>query len=789
MLLSLNWLQNHVDLGPRSPEELADLFTFAGIEVEGIDRTGVPDQIVVAQITAASPHPDADRLKVCTVDAGQPAPLQIVCGAQNYAVGDKIPCALPGATLPSGLTIKVGKLRGVESQGMLCSASELGLPPAEDGLLILPPSLATGTPLSQLFPADTIFDLEITPNRPDCLSHRGLAREMAALLATPLAGEIPTSPDPLPASAAQISLADPAACPLYSARIIRGITVADSPPWLQQRLAAVGLRPINNVVDITNFVLMELGQPLHAFDLAKLALPLTIRRANPGESLLALDGLSYPLSTQELVIADAASPLAIAGIMGGEPSSVTTTTTDILLESAYFDPPTIRRSSRQLGLSSDSSYRFERGVDPSAILAASQLATQLIVELAGGSPEPRPLVAGSTPQLTGTVPLDLDAALHFLGDTPSQERAIAILTSLGLTLTPAGWTIPPHRADLQRPADLVEEIARVHGLDNIPARLAAQPAPASPQDAAHDFLERTLDHLAAIGFDEVRTLKLTSPSQLANLPHADAAPALKNPLSEDLTHLRPSLIPGLLATLALNLRMGAQRHAYAEAGTTFSSSPKTDAPPAETQRLALLLSGPRHAASWARPRPDALDFHDLRAALAQICPHPQLDLDPAAAPTPGLALATTILIGRRPIGIAGQLSPSAARKAGTAMPVLVAELDLAALQQSLSRQARFSPLPRFPASSRDVALDAPADLPARDLATFFSRLDQPLLVGVELFDVFSDPSGEKLASGRRSLAYSLTYRSPERTLEADEVDRAHAAVLSELTSTFPVTVR
>ena len=403
MKLSVNWLRDFVEL-PASVDALADLLTFAGVEIEGIEqRGGNFDNVVVAQINAFSQHPNADRLSVCDVNDGTNQHRQIVCGAKNFRPGDKVPVALPGAALPNGLKIKVSKLRGVESQGMLCSPSELLLSEDSDGLLILSPEAPVGAPLATLVPADTILDVEITPNRPDLLSHFGLAREIAAVTAKPLRSLAIEEPNTVANDSVAITALRE--CPFYSARRVEHVRVGPSPDWLRVKLEAAGLRPINNIVDITNYVMLELGQPLHAFDADKLQGGINVRLANEGENFLALDGREYMLTPRDLMIADAARAVAIGGVMGGEDTGVTETTRHVLLEAAYFLPSSIRRTARTLNLPSDASYRFERGVDPGMTLRASQRAAELMREIAGGTPAQETAVAGSIPSARGNVTL------------------------------------------------------------------------------------------------------------------------------------------------------------------------------------------------------------------------------------------------------------------------------------------------------------------------------------------------------------------------------------------------
>lgn len=796
MKVSLNWLSDHLDLTGRSTQELADMLTFSGIEVEGIESKGVrSEHIVIAQVKSYEPHPNADRLRLCQVDDGSGQPRQIVCGAKNFEVGDKVPLALPGAVLPGNFEIKENKLRGVLSQGMMCSGRELGLSEDHEGLLILSAEAPIGRPFHEIVETDTIFELEITPNRPDCLSHLGVARELAALAKLPLKG--PTAHNDIKAtiknaSADEVRIEDLSGCPFYTARRIRGVKVGPSPEWLQKRLQSVGLRPINNVVDITNYVLLEMGQPLHAFDLAKLKGGIIVRNAQGGESFLALDGQKYSLTTADLVIADHQSPVAIAGVMGGEHSGVTEATTDLLLESAYFTPQRIRRTSRSLGLISDSSYRFERGVDPQQVIGASDLASRLIAEICGGTVEPAFLGAGSPPKLVGDLTLDVPRCQALLGkDIPEREMA-EILQRLGLAKS-AGTTfrVPSYRLDLHRSVDLVEEIARVYDIANIPASHLAIPSEESAADLAYDFGQKLRATLVGRGFYEAQTIKLISHSELATVlgtnPGPQEAVPLKNPLSDDHTHLRPSLIPGLLATAARNFRQGASSVRFFEFGTVFAKSKKPE--PDEKTNLGLILGGPVAESSWHEAAPRLNDVFDLRGVLELLCSGTSIKLKPMKHAW--LLVAAQILVNGKPVGLCGQVRPSQVREMDGRTPLFVAELNVALLQTTLQRPVRFAELPRYPSITRDVALGVALDVAHGQFEDFFSgqRTKEPLLEAVDIFDVFHDPTGQKLPKDQKSVAYRLTYRTKERTLESAEVDSVHNRVLEALKKALPVQVR
>ncbi len=798
MKTSLAWLKTHLDLADQNTDALRDLLTFAGIEVEGVEQQGVDsDKIVVAQIDSFTQHPNADRLSVCQLNDGTDTPRQIVCGAKNFKAGDKVPLALPGAKLPGGIEIKSGKLRDVTSDGMLCSGRELGIGGDDAGLLILDPATKVGVLFRDLHPPDVILDLEITPNRSDLLSHRGLARELAALTKKALQNprQAPAQVNSKPAGT-EVKLSATDACPFYSARTIEGVNVAASPEWLQQRLLSVGLRPINNIVDITNYVLLETGQPLHAFDAAKLKGGIEVRYAKEGESILALDGNSYTLQTDELVIADGEAAVAIAGVMGGESSSVTTETTSILLESAYFTPSQVRRTARRLGMSSDSSYRFERGVDPQQVLDASALATELILELADGKPSDAVLVAGEAPTLVQDVTLDEVKARALIGipDLATEEMH-GVLTSLGLSKKSSGegtsvWQIPSYRLDLLRSVDLVEEIARVVGLARVPGKVSGAFVPSQSADRTYDFVMSLRQALVGRGFYEAQTLRLISQSQLthvlAPLPGGKVS-AVKNPLSEDHTILRPSLIPGLIGTAGLNIRQGQSRLRFFETGRVFLTNPNGTS--REEERFALLLCGPVSQTSWQDKSPKAEDYHGLVGVLASLPGLEGQSMDLVPKPLEGWLLSAEIKRGSKTLGWIAQLYPKHARDLDARHPVYVAELAISALQQGVATSVKFTELPKFPEITRDVAIELPAEFPNAKVAAFFTAQKEPLLVEAELFDVFSDATGEKLAADKKSVAWSLTYRANDRTLESKEVDAAHQQILKNLVGTLPASLR
>ena len=798
MKVSLNWLRELAELPPTVPA-LVDLLTLAGVEVEGVETRGcaIPN-VVVAQIKESVQHPNADRLSVCKVDDGTGTERQIVCGAKNYKVGDKVPLALPGAKLGPDFTIKVGKLRGVESQGMMCSAKELGLAEDAEGLLILAAGATVGTPIGELFPGDTILDLEITPNRADLLSMVGIAREVAALSGRAWEDSVTvfTAEEAVP-NEVRVTAAE---CLAYTARKISEIKVGASPEWLLRKLEAVGIRSINNVVDITNYVMIETGQPLHVFDAAKLDGALNVRLAQAGEEFPALDGKTYRLAANHLVVADASKAVAIAGVMGGEATGVTEATTEIWLESALFLPQSVRRTARELGLASDSSYRFERGVDGAGVPRAAQRAAQLIAELAGGIADPPTagFAPGSTfadaPSVdfggaifTHSAPLRSERVAALLGVSVANERIEAILSGCGLKAGPEGmWAVPSFRPDLTREVDLIEEIARVVGMDAIPARTQARFAPASETDRAYDRAMTLRRALAAQGLHEARSLTLV-PAEPRGAAFTQTAPGtmqrVKNPMIDDQVVLRPNLLHGLLCAVARNVCAGAKSIRLFEIGRTFSTIQ-----PEEFSHAVIVLSGPVSERSWRSGEGRDADLANLKGIVAGALGAGST-FEPEENRT--LALSICIKVNGDSVGLAGQLWPADARALDVAAPVVFAEIDLGALAAAEAKRTtgKYREIPRFPATARDIALLAPLDLAHERIASTLAKSNEPLLTGVELFDLFMDPTGAKVPADKKSLAYSLTYRAADRTLTADEVNAAHARLKDQLKTELGVTLR
>ena len=758
MKFTYNWLKQYVDFN-WSPAELAEKLTFAGVEVEEMVTIGggALQQVVVCQILSSEKHPNADKLSVCRVNDGQ-GERQIVCGAKNYKVGDKVPLALPGVTFPSGMTIKEAKLRGVESQGMLCSAEELGLPKGEDGLLILPAETAVGITLSEaLGGSDTVFDIEVTPNRPDWLSIIGIAREISALTGNPLKLPevvVPESGEPVE-KLTSVTVEAPDLCPRYSARVIQGVKIGPSPAWLKRILEKVGLRSVNNVVDATNYVLLEGGHPLHAFDYKLLAEQrIVVRRAATGERFIAIDGTQHELTPEMLVIADAKRAVALAGIMGGKDSEINDRTTDVLLESAWFLPSSIRKTSKQCGLSSDSSYRFERGADIGQVIWASNRAAQLIQQLAGGQIARGIVDTLAKPIEKRRVRCRYAQVNRLLGIEVPPETVKKIFAGLSLNVATSDANgcevgIPTFRVDLEREADLIEEVCRIHGVEKIPARMQPAIAAVSRFDGQWNARTRVRQILAALGFHEAQNQTLGEQGDLK----------LQNPLTADQQALRSSLMPGLLT----NLRTNVSRHQYDvrlfEIGRVFAVDGK------ESLRLALAATGRREPRSWETGVRDAkLDYYDVKGALEEL----------------GKALGVSVNAEIR------QITPAQAKKLDLRDAVHVAEIELDRFLVVEEGERTFRELPKFPAVVRDMALVVEEDVQHGDVLAAIAKNPNKFLERVELFDIYR---GSSIPTGKKSMAYSLTFRAPDRTLTDAEINGAHEQLKRSLLQIMKCEIR
>ena len=807
MKISLRWLREHVDTA-LSPAELADRLTNAGVPVEqvtplveGLSGVVVGEIVEIERDLGAGAGGHVNRL--CRV-AVSGATRSVVCGAPNAAPGVRTAYAPPGSTLPGGRAVAAAKIRGVVSEGMLCSEKELGISEDHSGVITLPADAPLGADLvAYLGLDDAILETEIMPNRPDALSVVGVAREVSALTGMPL--RLPdTSVREAGDDAARLTaveVADPDLCLRYTARVIIGLTVAPSPPWLAQRLRAVGIRPINNLVDVTNYVMWEMGQPLHAFDHATLrGGRIVVRRARAGERMTTLDGRERTLAPDMLLITDGERAVGIGGVMGGADSEVTATTRTVVLESANFHSGSVRRTSRALGLHSEAAYRFERGVDIEGAVAALDRAAQMMADLGGGAvcrgvldvyPAPRPPVR---------LGLRLERVERLIGACPPRAEAVRILRALGFTVDDAApvlqVVVPSFRRDVTQEDDLVEEIVRVWGFDKIPVTLARGGEVAPVRHPVSLGLARAVGAaLNAAGASECLTWAFHDPDRLASMGWRDPARllTLDNALSRERSVLRPSLVPGLLEVLATNANRQAPDVQVFEIGTIFSPHRDEDGdrPAHEEQWLGLAVTGLRGPRGWHTPR-ERVDVYDAKGLAEQALAALGATADTApweAGRAPAyLADGTTarLVVGGREMGWFGEVAAAARAAFDLAAPVFVAEVSLSAVATLPEVVPRFSPLPRFPAVQRDLAVVVGAGVTAADIEAAIVAMAPSWLARVALFDLYQ---GSQVGAGRRSLAWSLTFQAPDRTLTDAEVNEVFDRIVAEVTKRFDAEVR
>ena len=789
MILSENWLREWVNPDLDS-EALAHTLTMAGLEVDAI--TPLADGlsgVVVAAIISAEPHPDADKLRVCSVNTGSET-VQIVCGAPNAAAGLKAPLAQPGAKLPGGIKIKKAKLRGVESQGMLCSGAELNVSEDHDGLLALAADAPIGAPIEDYLDLnDRLIEIGLTPNRADCLSIAGVARDLA--VATGAEMSAPTM-EAVPATIDQtlpIEVSASADCPRYLGRVIRDVDVSrPTPLYMVERLRRAGIRSIDAVVDITNYVMLELGQPLHAFDLDALEGGIRVRKAEPEERITLLDGEERTLTPDTLVIADHQKALAMAGIMGGEGSGISGETRHLFLEAAFFAPELMAGRARHYGLHTDASHRYERGVDPELAYQAVERATQLFLEYVGGEAGPVTDVTSST-DLPKREPVTLKAASirRMLGIDLAADEVTRIFTGLGFVVeahTDGGcWlcTAPSWRFDMGREADLLEEIARIHGYDNIPVepvRGAASAAAAVESATPQSVIKQ---RLVARGFNEAITFSFVSP-ELQRLIDPEIQPvALKNPISSDLAVMRTSLIPGLLGAAAHNINRQQTRVRLFETGLRFMPGESL----AQTPMLGLLLCGRRMPECWSSDAA-SVDFYDMKGEIEALLQAVDQRLTFRSAVRPGLHDGQTaeILLGDEMVGVMGRLHPSAAKTMNLPEHTLVAELALASVVGRALPD--YQDISRFPEVRRDIAVIVNRETPSASVLDTARASAGAALADARIFDVYE---GDGVAENAKSLAIGLTFRDQSRTLTDEEINESLSQVIESLGEKLGATLR
>jgi phenylalanyl-tRNA synthetase beta chain len=803
MKISLSWLKEYTPI-KRGAAELAEALTLVGLAVDAVvDRYRFLDTVWVGRVLAVEAHPAADRLTVCRADTGRGI-IPVVCGAPNVKPGLTAPVALPGTAMPNGTTLEAGVIRGQRSEGMLCSAAELSLGTDAAGIMVLKDDLPLGTPLNTaLSLSDPVLEIDLTPNRADCLSIIGVAREVAAIQGTRLTlprVNLSDANDPI-TRLASVTIEAPDHCPRYAARVLENVVVKPSPFWLQDRLLSVGLRPINNIVDVTNFVMLECGQPLHAFDLDCLAQNrIVVRTAGQGERFVTLDQKERELDSEMLMICDGEKPVAVAGVMGGLNSEIRPDTRRVLIESACFDPLSVRKTSKKLGLSTDASRRFEKGVDPTGTVQAANRAAVLMAEVSTGRVVEGVIDAHPRPWTPRTIGLSVRRTHRLLGTRVPKRKIAQLLSAIEFQVEPAPHrdelriTPPSFRMDVSRPEDLMEEVARLSGFDSIPTTFPAMPVGKRPPAGRLELRQRIKTVLTGFGFTEVINYSFVHGLSCDRLMIPADDPrrrtvAVLNPLAEDQSAMRSSLIPGLLENLRFNLAQQTRRLKIFEIGKVFLQRPGADLPD-EPEIIAGLWSGSRHPLSWyAKDTP--CDFYDLKGAIEgllgalklQAVEVTQAPDVPCSYTRPGHS--GRIRAGGREIGLIGELHPKVRAAFDLKQTAFLFELDASALGTLLSETRYRMRIPKFPAVARDITLIVDRSLEAREVLSAISAMNLELLEGVQLFDVFA---GEPIPAGNCSLSFRLTYRSPEKTLEDEEVNRLHQSVTERLLAAFHATL-
>jgi phenylalanyl-tRNA synthetase beta chain len=793
MKVPLNWLHEHC-APPLDAAALAERLALTGTEVERVVHHGVPapEGFLVGKVLSAEQHPDADRLRVCRVDLGDPEPAQIVCGAPNVAAGQTVAVATPGAVMPDGTKLRKAKLRGVESAGMILGEHELEISTDHSGIMVLADDgLVPGTLLADVLSIATdVLELEITPNRPDCLGVYGVAREVHAATDAPL-GPAPWAEDP--GSTGELAgievVVETARCPRFSARIFEDVTIGPSPAWLKARLTAAGQRPISNVVDITNYVMLLTGQPLHAFDLDRVAGGrLVVRDGRPGDELETLDGETRALDADMVVICDGDGPTSLAGVMGGARSEVHDGTTRVLMEAATWDGPNIQRTSTRLALRSEASGRFEKGLAPEQALEAQAVATQLMIELCGARVAPGTLDVGGPGPAAAVIRLRDARVQALLGAPIARARSAEILTALDFAVAEAAdgldVTVPSFRRnDVTREADLIEEVARIDGVDRLPATLPARRAAIGRLTAEQLLRRRASDRLAAAGLHEIVGWSWSQPelAERLRLPAEDArrrTVVVENPMSADQGQLRTTLLGSLLDVARRNVTHGAPDVGVFEAGAVYLPARGSDLPD-EPLHVAALLTGALRPASWREPMPAAADFFAAKGVLAHLLGALRVgwDAEPASEPFlhPGRA-AAIVLDGGTRIGWLGELHPAIAADWELGQ-VAAFELNLDAAIAVVPGSVRYEDYTSFPEVRQDLAVVVKAGVPAGQVVQLVREAGGPLLAAVEVFDVYR---GAQIAEDEVSLALRLAFRSPERTLTDEEVAARRAAIVEGL---------
>ena len=797
MNVTIKWLKEYVDFD-LSPEALADRLLMLGMEIESIKQLGKGlDRVVVGRINTVDKHPQADKLVLCNVDVGSGTDAQIVCGAPNAREGLVAPVALIGAQLPNGLTIKRAKIRGEESHGMLCSQQELAISDEASGLMELPDDTQIGAPIVEALGLDdVVLELEITPNRPDCLSMIGVAREISVITENPLrwpeVNVLSGTTDSH--NLTSVTIKDPDLCPRYAARVIRGVKIAPSPAWLQRRLETIGVGTINNIVDITNYVLMEYGHPLHAFDYHRLTENrIVVRRAKSGEKLKTIDAEERELTPDMLVIADAKNPVALAGVMGGFDSEITDQTVDVLLESAYFHPPSIRKTSKALGMHTEASHRFERGADPEGVIPAINRAAKLIAEIAGGEICSGIVDAYPGEQEAINIKLRPERVNFVLGTEIEADDMRDILTRLGFTVSDTfEVTVPTFRPDVSQEIDLVEEIARVYGFDNIPTTLPRGDIPIPTVDPKADLRERVKTYLLQCGMMEAMNYAFYHPDvfdriRLESTDPLRQAVQIANPLTEDQSIMRTTLLPSLLANAQRNRNHQINDVQFFECSKVFIPN-GTDEYPNEPERVAGIIAGNLGAGVYGDPLRPA-DFFDIKGIVEGIldqCGISDYTITHTDHPAFHPGRRAEIRIEDKTLCVFGEAHPGVLENYDLPHKAYLFELDFEKLVGVVEPMKQFEPIPIYPSVNRDLAIVLDADTPANRPTEIIKSTGGELVSGLHLFDVYT---GEQVPEGKKSLAFAIEYRSRTETLTDEIVDQVHGGILEQLEQELGATLR
>ncbi|MBQ7608758.1 MAG: phenylalanine--tRNA ligase subunit beta [Desulfovibrionaceae bacterium] len=791
MLLSLSWLREFTPYEGEA-QSLGDRLTMLGLELEEIHHPFAHlRSITTGHVVTCAAHPDSDHLHVTTVDVGGESLLSIVCGAPNVAAGQKVAVATVGTRLPDGTVIKKSKLRGQPSFGMICSERELGLSEDHDGIMVLPAETPVGRSLHDVLPLDDeILDIAITPNRGDCLSVLGLARETALVFGLPLTIPPVSCDFSGPEAVVAIDIQEKDDCPLYTGRVVSGLTVQRSPARVRYRLRAVGIRAISNIVDVTNYILMECGQPLHAFDLDALSSQaICVRRARRDESIVTLDGQERLLTERDLCICDERGPVALAGVMGGLSSEITEKTERVFVESAVFNPAIIRKTSRRLGLSSESSYRFERGIDSARTAWSLDRACAMLSELSGGTVHKTLNIKEAKPFVPVHIPFRPEEASALLGVTLEADFCRSVLTGIGCAVTDGEtWDVvqPSWRSDITRTADLIEEVGRVHGLDAIePAMPPVFVSLDRKDEPASDFtFWSTVRHWAAgLGLNEVINYSFVGEADLdrLHLPKENRI-AIKNPLTSDQNVLRPCLAPGLLSAMKNNLAQGAQRVALFELARVFTRDEASPTEAHEEGRLGIILTGLRHADRWPYT-PEDMGYADIRGFVEHLAlTHKLESVTCVRTEHPYLMPAVAVSIGDERLGTMGRLLPAIADSYLASKDVWTLEISLAKLKDLAEKtHCAFRALPLYPPVRRDITVIGPKSLSVGQVMEHIRGLNNPLVCDVQFVSLF-EPEG----SSEKHLSFRLTFRHQKRTLKDGEVDKERTKIAQSLVSALGV---